>query len=161
MSSKYQSALFGGLFIGVMSGLPLISAGNVCCCLWVIAGGVLAMHLQQKSQPTPVESSQAVLTGLIAGAVGAVIAGLLNLALLPLTGPLTQRLITQWVDAMPNIPPEIHDRLQNMQVSGAANVAGLIIGLCFSIPMYAIFAMLGALLGRAMFKPKNPPVLQA
>ena len=33
---KLQPALFGGLFIGVLSALPLVSVGN-CCCLWVIA----------------------------------------------------------------------------------------------------------------------------
>ena len=35
---KLQPALFGGLFIGVLSALPLINIGN-CCCLWVIGGG--------------------------------------------------------------------------------------------------------------------------
>ena len=159
--SKFQPALFGGLFIGVMSGLPLISAGNICCCLWVVIGGVLAQHFLQKGQAMPVEMSQAVLTGLIAGAVGAVIAAILNMALLPITGPLTQRLISQWVSQMPNVPPEVQDRLQNIQTSGSAAIAQQIIGLAFSVPMYGIFAMLGALLGRAMFKPKNPPVVQS
>ena len=161
MSSKYQPAIIGGLFIGVMSGLPLISVGNLCCCLWVIVGGVIAAHLLQKGQLLQIESSQAVLNGLMAGAIGAVIAALLNLALLPLTGPMTQRLVTQWIDSMPNMPPDMHDRIQNMQLNRAANAAGFIIGLCFSIPVYAIFAMLGALIGRAMFKPKAPPVAQA
>ena len=36
---KLQPALYGGLFIGVLSALPLINIGN-CCCLWVIGGGV-------------------------------------------------------------------------------------------------------------------------
>ena len=35
---KFQPALYGGLFIGVLSALPIINIGN-CCCLWVTAGG--------------------------------------------------------------------------------------------------------------------------
>jgi hypothetical protein len=45
---KLQPALFGGLFIGVLSALPIINIAN-CCCLWVIGGGVLATYLMQLS----------------------------------------------------------------------------------------------------------------
>ena len=41
---KLQPALFGGLFIGVLSALPIISAGNCLCCMWVVAGGMLATY---------------------------------------------------------------------------------------------------------------------
>ena len=37
---KMLPALLGGLFIGVLSSLPYIKGGNVCCCLWVVSGGV-------------------------------------------------------------------------------------------------------------------------
>ena len=50
---KLQPALFGGLFIGVLSALPIINIGN-CCCLWVIGGGVLATYLMQQNHPYPI-----------------------------------------------------------------------------------------------------------
>ncbi len=50
MSSKFQPALLGGLVLGVLSALPIVSIGNVCCCLWVISGGVLAAYLLQRNQ---------------------------------------------------------------------------------------------------------------
>ena len=31
--------------MGVLSALPIISAGNACCCLWVVSGGVIAAYL--------------------------------------------------------------------------------------------------------------------
>ena len=34
-----QPVLFGGLFMGVLSALPIISIGN-CCCLWIMGGGM-------------------------------------------------------------------------------------------------------------------------
>ena len=48
-SGRLQPAFYGGLFIGVLSALPLVNAGNCCCCLWVVAGGVLAAYLRQQN----------------------------------------------------------------------------------------------------------------
>ena len=56
--SRYQPALLGGLFIGVLSALPVVNIAN-CCCLWVICGGVLTVYLQQQNLPTPVATSDA------------------------------------------------------------------------------------------------------
>ena len=42
MNDRLQPAFWGGLFIGVLSALPLVNAGNCCCCLWVLCGGALA-----------------------------------------------------------------------------------------------------------------------
>ena len=68
--ARFQPALLGGLFIGVLSALPVIGAFNVCCCLWVITGGLLTTYLEQQNTPKPIETSAAALSGLIAGAVG-------------------------------------------------------------------------------------------
>ena len=38
-ASKVQPALLGGVVIGTLSALPVISMGNCLCCLWVILGG--------------------------------------------------------------------------------------------------------------------------
>ena len=39
-----QPVLFGGLFMGVLSALPIISLGN-CCCVWVAGGGAVTAYL--------------------------------------------------------------------------------------------------------------------
>jgi hypothetical protein len=72
-SSKLQPAVFGGLFIGVLSALPLINIAN-CCCLWVIGGGVLATYLLQQNQPYAITAADGALVGLLAGLIGGVIA---------------------------------------------------------------------------------------
>ena len=61
-------ALLGGLFIGVLSALPII---NCCCCLWISGGGVLAAYLQQQNQPASLTMPQGARVGLLAGIVGA------------------------------------------------------------------------------------------
>ena len=49
-SSRLQPALLGGAFIGVLSALPIVSVGNVCCCLWMVTGGALTAWVLQQRQ---------------------------------------------------------------------------------------------------------------
>ena len=42
-----QPALVGGLVMGVLTALPIISAGNLCCCLWVLSGGAVAAYMRR------------------------------------------------------------------------------------------------------------------
>ena len=66
-----QPALFGGLFIGVLSALPVIQAGN-CCCLWFTGGGVLAAYLAHQQDPrASIGLGRGALAGLLAGIAGA------------------------------------------------------------------------------------------
>jgi hypothetical protein len=70
-ASLTQPALIGGLVGGVLSALPLVSGGNLCCCLWVVSGGVVAAYLLQQNQTAPIVASDGALVGLLAGVVGA------------------------------------------------------------------------------------------
>lgn len=151
--SRYQPALLGGLFIGVLSALPVVNVAN-CCCLWVIVGGGLTTYLLQQARPTPVEASEAALFGLIAGLIG----GLLYMAATAVL--LSGAMGAQWMDQIreamnnnPEIPAEVRDQMTSVMGSGAL---ALIVA-AVTIPLYAVFSMIGALLGLAIFKKKVPP----
>ena len=73
MNSKLRPVLIGGLVMGLLSGLPYVSLGNLVCCLWVVAGGALATYLYIKKSSTPVDMGEGAVIGLLAGVVGAVI----------------------------------------------------------------------------------------
>jgi hypothetical protein len=148
--ARYQPALLGGLFIGVLSSLPLIEA---CCCLWVILGGMLTVYLDQQNTPQPVETSSAALSGLIAGAIGGVITSLATIVKMQFLGGLQQQAIDDALANIPNMPPETLEMIRSV-TSGAS--MGLIM-FRVSVPMYAVFAMLGALLGVAFFRKKGTP----
>jgi len=150
--SRHQPALLGGLFIGVLSALPVVSSAN-CCCLWVIAGGVLVVYLQQQNTPLPVETADAVLGGLIAGLIGAVIACLGQYILYAITGTFWQDMMRQQLEQNSEIPPEFRDMM--IRIFTGRSLWLLI--LAFTLPLYAVFAMLGALLGLAFFRKKLPP----
>jgi hypothetical protein len=156
MNDRHQPALLGGVFIGVLSALPFVSAGNLCCCLWVVLGGLLVAYLQQQRQDAPIETSQAVLGGLLAGVIGAVISAVLTLILQPLVGPALQHLLTQFLDTLPNVPADLRDQLMRPQTPGTL-LAGGFLWLFVTMPIYGVFAMLGALLGSAIVRKKAPP----
>lgn len=148
---KYQPALLGGLFIGVLSSLPVINAAN-CCCLWVIAGGVLVVYLQQQSNPLPVETADAVIGGLLAGLIGAILTSIVTMVLMGTTGALMQEQLRTGLEN-PEVPPEVREFMTNF-LSGR-NIA--VLAFAINIPLYSIFGMLGALLGLAIFRKKLPP----
>ena len=150
---RYQSALLGGLFIGVLSGLPVVGALNYCCCLWVVAGGILTVYLQQQNQPQAVETSDAAVNGLIAGLIGAVIYVALTAAIVGLSGDVMQDEFRSAIEDNPQVPPEVRDRLLSLLTGGRI----VLLLTAVSLPVYAVVAMLGALLGAAIFRKKTPP----
>jgi hypothetical protein len=152
---RHQPALLGGVFIGVLSALPVVGSANACCCLWVVAGGVLTVYLQQQSRPGPVEVSEAALGGLIAGAIGAainvaVVALLLNGAS---AGVTMEQSFRAALDNNAQVPPEVRARLLSLFSSRLLPVLIAVV----TVPTYAVFGMLGALAGRAMLRKTPPP----
>jgi hypothetical protein len=141
----------------VLSSAPLISFGNLCCCLWVVLGGLLTVYLQQQSKDTPIETSDAVLGGLLAGLIGAVISGIVSYALLTWTGTMWQDQARSAIESNPDIPPQVRDFVMNLMTGKGV----VLLQLAVTVPCYAIFSMLGALLGTAFFKKKTPPAAQA
>jgi hypothetical protein len=154
MNERLQPALWGGVFIGVLSSLPLIEFGNCCCCLWVLAGGALAAYLRQQSLPYQIAAAEGALVGLMAGAVGAVIATAISIPVQMVTGPMMQAWIDRLIAGNPDMPPELRDAMSRTRVGGAG---GWVLGLLASLIIYPIFALLGGLLGSAIFKKNLPP----
>ena len=151
--SRYQPALLGGLFIGVLSALPVVNLANACCCLWVVAGGGLASYLLlQQPRAVPVESTEVALQGLLAGLVG----GLIYMALtaMVLSGAAGGDLVSQMRAALeqnPEVPPEVRDRFLQLAEGGGL----LLIGAVVTVPIFAAFGLGGALLGFAIFRKKS------
>jgi hypothetical protein len=153
MSSRLQPALVGGLFTGVLSALPFVSTVNACCCLWVIAGGVLTSYLLQERSSVPIAAGDGAVWGLVSGAIGAVVAGVLGIvfALMQgLTGP-------ESLDQIPrgDLPPEVarvFERLRDLPPS-----VWFIAPFFIFLVVFPVFSMIGGLLGVAMFKKRTPP----
>ncbi len=147
---RYQPALLGGVFIGVLSSLPVVNIVNTCCCLWVVVGGVLTAYLQQQNRPDALDAAEAALGGLIAGLIGALISVPIS-ALVAMSGDMQgqlQTMIDQW-----QMPPDVRDRLTGL-MSGPRLV---VLTAAITVPTYAVFGLLGGLLGAALFRKRTPP----
>jgi Na+/H+-translocating membrane pyrophosphatase len=154
MPSRFQPALFGGLFIGVLSSLPFVSNLNACCCLWVIAGGVLTSYLLQERMSVPMTAGDGAVAGLLAGLVGAVITSLLGAIMSAFSGMNMQAAFEQML-SQENMPPqgaEILERLRAVPPS-----MWLLVSFLLTVIVFPIFSMLGGLLGVAIFKKTPPP----
>jgi hypothetical protein len=155
-SGRLQPALLGGVFIGVMSALPIVSAGNCCCCLWVLGGGALAVYLRKQNSTIPVTAAEGALVGLLAGVIGGVIGAVLNIPVQMLMGPIQAEWMGRIASAGNNdMPPEVREMIDRMAAGGALGAAGILMSLA-NIVVSTIFGMLGGLLGVAIFN-RNPP----
>jgi hypothetical protein len=159
-ASKLQPVLLGGVFIGVLSALPIVSAGNFCCCLWVLSGGALAAYLLQQNQPVPVTSGDGAIVGLLAGIVGAAVHTVLSIPIVLLFGPMQVQFMQRVLENT-DIPAEMRPMIDNIAAAGAFSVLHLIISFFFMLVVGAIFGALGGMLGALFFKknltPPAPP----
>ena len=166
--SKWRSALFGGIAIGLVSGIPVISLVNCCCCAGILGGGVLTYYLYRQEHTegmVPLESSDGLILGIMAGLIGAFVQAIIHAFLILLFAGAQEAL-------MRSIMEEIIDRLEKSggfpcdavdqmreqierSMKESNTMWGVMLNLFMSLIIYPIFAMLGGLLGYGIFRPKK------
>ena len=138
--------------LGVLSALPIVAVGNLCCCLWVVSGGAVAAYALQQRQPARVTPGEGALVGLLAGLIGTFIYVLLsvpiNLLMAPFERQLVERLVT-----FGNMPPEFRDYVNR---PAGLKAVGILLDFVIRIFVDGIFASLGGLLGAIVFAKKPP-----
>jgi hypothetical protein len=152
-ANRLQPALYGGLFIGVLSALPIVNMGNCCCCLWVLAGGALAVYLRQQNTPYQLPASEGALVGLLAGLIGGIVAAIVSIPMAAMTAGFQSQMLERVLASNPEMPAEARDALQRIAAGSALRAAGAVIGIVID----TVFGMLGGLLGVALFKKSTPP----
>ena len=141
MNNKLKPALLGGLIVGILSALPLIST---CCCIWAIGGGLVAGMLYIKSSPTQVQTGDGAIVGAMAGVFGAIIYLLLGLPIAFLRG---------------TADVEAQLARSGVQLPFTGTVLLLVGGLVGAVSLL-VLATLGGLLAVPIFekrKPGGPP----
>jgi len=148
-----QAALLGGLFIGILSALPLI---KYCCCIWIIGGGFVAAYVNQQNDPRPITAGRGALAGLYAGVTGSFVWLVATIGLNALFEPLRNQLAQAVLRSTPDMPPEVRAVLDNIGSSTALWTTTFFILLLF---VGSIFSTLGGLLGAVWFRNDVPPAL--
>ncbi|HEY3381005.1 MAG TPA: hypothetical protein VGK32_04510 [Vicinamibacterales bacterium] len=156
-SSKFQPALLGGLLLGVLSALPVISVGNVCCCLWVLAGGAVAAYILQNNQPAPISTGDGAATGLLAGLIGAVVWQGLAVPVGIVMGPLQTRMIDRFLQNAGDMPENMRPFFEAVRQNAGFSIARFVIGFFFVLMISLIFSTIGGVIGAAIFRKKDLP----
>jgi hypothetical protein len=151
-----QPILLGGLFIGVLSALPIISIGN-CCCLWLVGGGFMTVRLALQDAPRSLGPGRGAFLGLMAGIAGAFVWLLAALALDVLIAPLQERMIDEMLRNAQDMPPNARQLIE-MVAGRASSPARFVAGFAFQL-FGAMFSALGGLLGAMFFRRDLPPAL--
>ncbi len=150
MSPRTQAVLIGGAFTGVLSALPIVSAGNVCCCLWVVGGGAVAAYLLQQSQPQPLEVGDGALVGCLAGVFGAFVSTLVSIPVQLVTGPVLERTV-EMMRGRSDMAPEVLEMLDQFGEVGGAGVLAILVSFLFMLFFGVVFSTLGGVLGAVVF----------
>ncbi|MBD93500.1 MAG: hypothetical protein CL482_04490 [Acidobacteria bacterium] len=149
-----QPVLFGGLFMGVLSALPIISIGN-CCCLWIMGGGVVTSYLTQHAKTDPIQLGEGAFGGLLAGVLGAVVYAIVSVPVSLVTAPIQRGLLEGWMNSAADVPPEARETLE--WFSENSGVLGVLFGFILMLVVGMVFTTLGGLLGALIFR-SSPPV---
>lgn len=157
MNDKFKPAIIGGVALGLLSVIPLISAVNICCCAWAIGGGLLATYLYVKNSSRPAQIGDGALLGIIAGLVGAIVYFVLGLPIGLLTGQATIRMIAGLAKSLnPEAARAIEQQVAiAQQQTLAQQIVSAIPGLLIVGVLLIVFSTLGGILGIPLFEKRK------
>ncbi len=154
--SKLMPAIWGGMVIGVISGVPFLSWINCACCAGVMAGGVLAVYLFRRDLDPRyhMDMSDGAQLGLLAGIFGAVMATALGQLFATMSFEMVRKIISTYLQ-----DPEVEVLFDRFRPDAMAK--GLIfISLFFNLIFYSIFGLIGGLIGVSWYGKSKPPYHQ-
>ncbi len=151
-----QPALAGGMFLGLLSSIPIIAAGNCLCCLWIIGGGGLAAFLLSKQRPVGLTYGDGAFVGVLSGVFGAVVGTVISIPIqiisLRIFGS-QQQAVEQFIRDMGFQGP-IPDWMLQV-ASPEVTVTKVAFTLLGNLIFYSLFAMIGGILGVAVLQKQK------
>jgi hypothetical protein len=146
--------------MGVLSALPFVSAANLCCCLWVVGGGLVAAYVLQQNESTAITPADGALVGLLAGLLGAVIQVLVSIPITFVVAPMERALLQRVIDMAGTMPEDMRQMVEQYGRGGesiAFTIAARAVAFMFWLCVGAVFSTVGGLIGAAVFRKQTPP----
>jgi len=145
-----RPAIVGGLFLGVLSTLPLVNFG---CCLWTVLGGARATLLVNKQRPGGLKYGDGALAGVSSSLVGTIVSALINIPLqkamyTEAAVPQMRQQFTEWAMKF-DLPPDFLKQMEPMLTPGFSLPRLVAWVISFSI-VGGLFAMIGGILTVAL-----------
>ncbi len=152
--NKVMPALYGGIIMGVISGIPFLNLLNCCCCAGVLLGGALAVFFYKndlREGMPPLTSGDAIELGALAGVIGAVIGSILTAGILAALGNVNGEAIMGVLESFKDkMPPGTLDQMEEKIREQGFSILQFVMSLVID----TVFGLLGGLIGYAIFKPK-------
>ncbi len=159
--SKLMPALYGGIIMGLISGIPFLNFVNCLCCAGVMFGGFMAVFFYKKDlgPDMPVlTNSDGIALGALAGLFGAIFASVLTAIFFFTIGNVsaeaTYKLVLSIYDSigiLDKMPPEAIEQMESSMMEGGLSPTTIIT----SFVINPLFGLIGGLIGYAVFKPKQ------
>jgi hypothetical protein len=153
-----QPALTGGMFLGLLSSMPLISAGNYLCCLWVVLGGGIAAVLLTRQRPlSSINYGDGAFAGVISGLFGAVVGTIVQTVFRALSPAQFFEAQRQAIEQMMNqvsLEGPMRDFMLRM-ASGEISAATVAFTFISNVLTYSLFAMIGGILALAIIRRRS------
>ena len=155
-----QPALAGGMFLGVLSTLPIISAGNCLCCMWVLLGGGIAVFLLTKQRPAGITYGDGAFAGVLSGVFGAVVGTLISIPVRLIQARIFGSQPEALERMMRDMPgwEELEGPMRDLMLRVASpeiSVPTVVFTLFTNLIVYSLFAMIGGILAVALMQKRK------
>jgi len=153
-----QPALTGGMFLGFLSSIPFIQAGNLFCCMWVLLGGGVAAVLLTKQRPSGIKYGDGAFVGVLSGTFGAVVGTIVQMSFRAMAARFfesqqqeVEQLLQQY-----GIQGPLRDWMLRL-ASGEISAVTLLFTFFSNLVTFSLFAMIGGILTVAILNRRKSP----
>jgi len=149
MSPKQRSMILGGLVVGVLS-TSYLGIINIACCAGVIIGAMVSVWHFTDTQQLTIEAGDGALIGAGAGAIGALVAVVLDVSLVQPLGLGLEQAMMDFLQGV-DLPEETRQQFE-AQAQQGTSPSQIGISLVFGLIINAIFGAIGGAIGAAVFQ---------
>ena len=148
-----QPAVMGGMFLGVLSSIPIISIG---LCMWVLLGGgiaVVQLMRQRLSGITRVTFGDGAFVGVLSGVFGSLVGTTIQMCFRVIAAPFFQSQQQQLEQLLNQMAVEGPMRDWVLRAaSGEISLTTVIFTLFSNLLAFSLFAMIGGILAVALLR---------
>jgi hypothetical protein len=144
------------MFLGLLSSLPFVSAGNCLCCMWVLLGGGIAAVLLSNQRPTGVSYGDGAFVGVLSGLFGAIIGTLVHIPVQMISARILQsqqQQLEEWIRQL-GIEEPMRGWLLRI-ASGEISAATIVFTFFANLIAWSLFAMIGGILTIAIINKRG------
>jgi hypothetical protein len=148
-----QPAAMGGMFLGVLSSVPIVSIGF---CMWILLGGAIAAQQVSRQRRSGVTYGDGAFAGVLSGLFGSLVGTTIQMCFRVIAAPFfasQQQQLEQILNQM-GVEGPMRDWVVRA-ASGEISLTTVIFTLFSNLLAFSLFAMIGGILAIAILKKRK------